>query len=80
MKGLIKKEDVLNMTFSEGVTDDGRLYVPFREVIDNVRNLPVVEAIPIEYIKWYIDLLEGTGSPIRARGVSEMLKEWERQK
>lgn len=40
MADLIERRDALNMHFSHGINNDGVLYVPFREVMDNLKALP----------------------------------------
>lgn len=43
MSELIKKEDALEMSFSHGMNEDGKLYVPYSEVINNIKQLPSIE-------------------------------------
>lgn len=49
MSDLIKREDMLNMRFTEGINEDGVLYVSFREVMYNIRNAPSVDAEEVVY-------------------------------
>ena len=54
MSDLIKREDVSKMVFTEGINDNGAVYVSLHEVMYNIRNAPSVEAIPVEWIKNWI--------------------------
>lgn len=40
MDDLISRQDALEMGFSHGMNEDGKLYVPYSEVINNIRQLP----------------------------------------
>lgn len=40
MDDLISRQEALNMPFSNGINEDGALYVPWREVKDNLEKLP----------------------------------------
>lgn len=40
---MTREEAIENMKFSHGINEDGRLYVPFSEVIKWLKNLPAVQ-------------------------------------
>ena len=40
MSNLIERQAAIDMKFSHGITEDGLLYVPYREVKTNLEELP----------------------------------------
>lgn len=57
MIDLIKRPKAEYFNFTIGINEDGILYVPFREVVDNIQSLPTADAIPIEWIHKRIETL-----------------------
>lgn len=45
MSRLIDADELLNMRFSNGLNINGMLYVPFREVMRNIKNAPTAVAM-----------------------------------
>lgn len=48
MSDLIERQAALDMEFSNGITEDGVLYVPWREVKMNLEELPSAQPELIE--------------------------------
>ena len=44
---LIRKQDALKIRVSEGINENGVLYVPFRDVCAYINNLPSVDAVEV---------------------------------
>lgn len=45
MSRLVDADELLNMRFSNGLNENGILYVPFREVMRNIKNAPTAVAM-----------------------------------
>lgn len=52
MAELIYRQDALNLSFSEGIVEDGVLYVPWREISRKLKNMPTVKAVPVRHGRW----------------------------
>ena len=49
---LIDADELMNMRFSNGLNEDGMLYIPFAEMIRNIKNVPTAVVHCKDCIHW----------------------------
>ena len=74
MTDLIERPNAKHFKFTIGMDEDGILYVPFREIVDNIQSFQTVEAIPVEWVREWIFAHEHFSV-----AVGSMLYDWQKE-
>ena len=48
----VRKADVKNLRFSDGINHDGFLYVPYKELVDGIKALPSADVVQVVHGHW----------------------------